>query len=84
MYSRFNLDYTVPGGLSPRYETRATVQNLIRDELYMNIPDSIPPQQIQFMITLTIISFSSGLDSAIMMVRATKVWSSRVLLPSVS
>ena len=65
-------------------ETRATVQNLIRDELYMNIPDSIPPQQIQFMITLTIISFSSGLDSAIMMVRATKVWSSRVLLPSVS
>ena len=32
------------------------------------------------MITLTIISFSSGLDSAIMMVRATKVWSSRVLI----
>ena len=33
-------------------------------------------QWIQFMITLIIISFSSGLDSAIIMVRATSVWSS--------
>ena len=37
---------------------------------------------IQFMITLIIISFSSGLDSAIIIVRATNVESSIFFLPS--
>ena len=36
---------------------------------------------MQFMITLIIISFSSGLDSAIMIVRATSVWSSNSFSP---
>ena len=36
----------------------------------------------QFITTVIIISFSSGFDSAIIMVRATSVWSSISLRPS--
>jgi len=40
--------------------------------------------QIQFIITLIIISFSSGLDSAIIMVSATKAASSIFFCPSIN